>query len=58
MRYQNWDVLLFPADSRVPLQEFDTKCFALDPSKCQLCSDPSSDIELGRFSHYDTAGAV
>ncbi|KIV89274.1 hypothetical protein PV10_08852 [Exophiala mesophila] len=30
MRYQDWDVLLFPAESRVPVQEFDTKCFALD----------------------------
>lgn len=26
MRYQSWDVLLFPADSRIPIQEFDTKC--------------------------------
>ena len=30
MRYQSWDVLLFPLESRIPFQEFDTKCFALD----------------------------
>ncbi|KIW88621.1 uncharacterized protein Z519_10667 [Cladophialophora bantiana CBS 173.52] len=29
MRYQNWDVLLFPGDLRTPIQEFDTKCFVL-----------------------------
>ncbi|WEW59865.1 hypothetical protein PRK78_005346 [Emydomyces testavorans] len=27
MRYENWDVLLFPEGSRVPLQEFRTQCF-------------------------------
>jgi hypothetical protein len=34
MRYQNWDVLLFPADSKIPIQEFDTKCYALEQSEC------------------------
>jgi hypothetical protein len=33
MRYQSWDVLLFPQDSRTPIQEFDTKCFVLDQSQ-------------------------
>ncbi|KAJ9315484.1 hypothetical protein DTO271D3_4361 [Paecilomyces variotii] len=27
MRYENWDVLLFPEGSRVPIQEFKTQCF-------------------------------
>ncbi|KAL2832274.1 hypothetical protein BJY01DRAFT_260269 [Aspergillus pseudoustus] len=27
MRYENWDVLLFPANSKVPVQEFKTQCF-------------------------------
>lgn len=27
MRYENWDVLLFPEDSSAPLQEFKTQCF-------------------------------
>jgi hypothetical protein len=27
MRYRNWDVLLFPGASKVPIQEFKTQCF-------------------------------
>lgn len=27
MRYENWDVLLFPEGSKVPIQEFKTQCF-------------------------------
>ncbi|KAK2754713.1 hypothetical protein FQN54_006846 [Arachnomyces sp. PD_36] len=27
MRYENWDVILFPEGSRVPIQEFKTRCF-------------------------------
>ncbi|KAL4945955.1 hypothetical protein BDV06DRAFT_209105 [Aspergillus oleicola] len=27
MRYENWDVLLFPMTSKVPVQEFKTQCF-------------------------------
>jgi hypothetical protein len=26
MRYQNWDVLVFPDQSKIPLQEFKTAC--------------------------------
>lgn len=41
MRYQHWDVLLFPDSSRVPVQEFDTKCHLLhDQSKCTLQDRP------------------
>ncbi|KAE8377437.1 hypothetical protein BDV26DRAFT_304935 [Aspergillus bertholletiae] len=29
MRYENWDVLLFPEDSKVPIQEFKTQCFVI-----------------------------
>ena len=29
MRYQNWDVLLFPEVSKVPLQEFKTSCHVI-----------------------------
>ena len=32
MRYQNWDVLLFADNSKVPIQEFKTACHVLqDP---------------------------
>lgn len=27
MRYENWDVLLFADESKVPIQEFKTQCF-------------------------------
>jgi hypothetical protein len=34
MRYQNWDVLLFPDLSKIPLQEFKTSCSVIqDPGK-------------------------
>ncbi|GAE00134.1 hypothetical protein AOR_1_1022074 [Paecilomyces variotii No. 5] len=29
MRYENWDVLLFPEGSKVPIQEFKTQCFVI-----------------------------
>ncbi|RPA85562.1 hypothetical protein BJ508DRAFT_302819 [Ascobolus immersus RN42] len=33
MRYGNWDVLLFPSGSRVPIQEFGVSCFhCFDPA--------------------------
>lgn len=32
MRYLNWDVLLFPAGSKVPMQEYKTGCYVVqDP---------------------------
>ena len=46
MRYQNWDVLLFPGPSRVPIQEFDTKFHVLTstnrPSAASI-EDPFTD---------------
>ncbi|KAF2476138.1 uncharacterized protein BDR25DRAFT_278949 [Lindgomyces ingoldianus] len=27
MRYENWDVILFPRDSHIPIQEFKTACY-------------------------------
>lgn len=27
MRYEHWDVLLFPENSKIPVQEFKTQCF-------------------------------
>ncbi|KAH7086363.1 hypothetical protein FB567DRAFT_497466 [Paraphoma chrysanthemicola] len=28
MRYENWDVILFPRDSHIPIQEFNTACYS------------------------------
>ncbi|KAK2740474.1 hypothetical protein FQN57_006101 [Myotisia sp. PD_48] len=33
MRYEHWDVLLFPEGSRVPIQEFKTNCFVARDSE-------------------------
>ncbi|MCJ1320939.1 hypothetical protein MMC15_006280 [Xylographa vitiligo] len=33
MRYLNWDVLLFPAGSKVPIQEFKTGCYVVQDSE-------------------------
>lgn len=36
MRYQNWDVLLFPELSKIPLQEFKVACSVIqDPGSCR-----------------------
>lgn len=35
MRYEDWDVLLFPKDSKIPLKEFKTQCHVVhDNGKC------------------------
>jgi hypothetical protein len=35
MRYDDWDVILFPKESHVPIQEFKTACYhAQHSSKC------------------------
>lgn len=35
MRYDNWDVILFPKDSAVPIQEFRTACYTThDERQC------------------------
>ncbi|KAI9053364.1 hypothetical protein LZ554_002323 [Drepanopeziza brunnea f. sp. 'monogermtubi'] len=41
MRYQNWDVLLFPDEYKVPLQEFKTSCQVIqDPEAQNLQPNP------------------
>ncbi|KAH7364171.1 hypothetical protein BKA65DRAFT_572413 [Rhexocercosporidium sp. MPI-PUGE-AT-0058] len=41
MRYQNWDVLLFPDQHKVPLQEFKTSCQVIqDPESHNLQLNP------------------
>ncbi|KAI5285940.1 hypothetical protein KEM54_000183, partial [Ascosphaera aggregata] len=42
MRYENWDVIIFPEGSKVPIQEFKTQCFvtkdAPEPGSAFRCS--------------------
>lgn len=46
MRYQNWDVLLFPGNSRIPIQEYNTACHVLFEQGGQVdrCTVLSSQI--------------
>lgn len=41
MRYENWDILLFPEGSRVPVQEFKTQCFVTKDSESPYVQLPS-----------------
>ena len=52
MRYQNWDVLLFPGHSRIPIQEFNSACHVLfDQSECMDQSDPEwSSLSTGQLA--------
>jgi len=36
MRFQDWDVLLFPGESQTPIQEFRTTCFSLQDPRTHL----------------------
>lgn len=43
MRYTNWDVLLFPEGSKVPLQEFKTGCYVTeDPGTFSIGGERSA----------------
>ncbi|KAI9043519.1 uncharacterized protein KD926_003289 [Aspergillus affinis] len=41
MRYENWDVLLFPESSKVPLQEFKTQCFVVKDTESPYLHSPA-----------------
>ncbi|EXJ92566.1 hypothetical protein A1O3_01118 [Capronia epimyces CBS 606.96] len=49
MRYQNWDVLLFPGGSRVPIQEFDTKCYGLEQNFGVSTARPATETDRNTF---------
>lgn len=41
MRYEDWDVLLFPEGSKVPIQEFKTQCFVTKDTESPYLQNPS-----------------
>lgn len=41
MRYENWDILLFPEGSKVPVQEFKTQCFVTKDADSPYLQNPS-----------------
>jgi hypothetical protein len=51
MRYQNWDVLLFPGNSRIPIQEFNTACHVVaDQGNQSRAHLAVADVLLTKFS--------
>jgi hypothetical protein len=36
MRYNDWDILLFPGDQTIPLKEFRTSCHVVDDAELTL----------------------
>ncbi|KAJ5605111.1 hypothetical protein N7510_010265 [Penicillium lagena] len=41
MRYENWDVLLFPETCKTPIQEFKTQCFVTKDRESPYLQNPS-----------------
>ncbi|KAJ5782144.1 hypothetical protein N7457_003918 [Penicillium paradoxum] len=48
MRYRNWDVLLFPAGSKTPIQEFKTQCFVTKDRDSPYLHNP---VYFGPHAH-------
>jgi hypothetical protein len=55
MRYETWDVLLFPAGSRVPIQEFKTQCFVTRDLESPYLQSPEI---LGPNAYYRSQVSV
>ncbi|CAI7651708.1 unnamed protein product [Penicillium discolor] len=53
MRYRNWDVLLFPEGSKVPIQEFKTQCFVTKDKDSPYIH---SGVFLGHHAHHPEQG--
>ncbi|KAL4991757.1 hypothetical protein BDW68DRAFT_151236 [Aspergillus falconensis] len=53
MRYENWDVLLFPAKSKVPVQEFKTQCFVTRDRESPYLHNPAF---FGSAAYYQPQG--
>ncbi|RDW77337.1 hypothetical protein BP6252_05390 [Coleophoma cylindrospora] len=53
MRYQDWDVLIFPDESKAPLQEFKTACQVVHDSEC--CLFPNQEPLLPTVTSFISA---
>ncbi|KAJ5300517.1 Apoptosis-inducing factor 1 [Penicillium atrosanguineum] len=42
MRYENWDVLIFPEGTKVPVQEFKTQCFVIRETESSYLQNVST----------------
>ena len=53
MRYDNWDVIVFPKESAIPIQEFRTACYMTqDESQLPLLSRERHSAFVGLTSHF------
>jgi hypothetical protein len=57
MRYDDWDVILFPKDSHVPIQEFKTACY-VSPEECKHSGLLHPVIHLSNSTIRTTANAT
>ncbi|KAJ5659055.1 hypothetical protein N7507_005506 [Penicillium longicatenatum] len=55
MRYENWDVLLFPESCKVPVQEFKTQCFVTKDTESPYLQISAS---MSPPSYYPAQGNV
>ncbi|KAI9677205.1 MAG: hypothetical protein M1829_002779 [Trizodia sp. TS-e1964] len=46
MRYQNWDILLFPRGSKTPVQEFKTRCAVVQTSGLHTSGNPDQSAQV------------
>lgn len=53
MRYENWDVLLFPEASKTPIQEFKTQCFVVKDTDSPYLQNPTI---VGPSAYYPVQG--
>ncbi|KAK7739246.1 hypothetical protein SLS62_011272 [Diatrype stigma] len=64
MRYEDWDVLLFPKGSKVPMKEFKTNCHVIQDAdftkdgELELLKFPQFRSELLRQSYWSPADEV
>lgn len=54
MRYENWDILLFPEGSKIPVQEFKTQCFVSKDTDSPYLQNPTI---LGPNTYFRVQGS-
>lgn len=56
MRYDDWDVILFPGDSHVPIQEFKTVCHST--TECKWTAHPRRQLLTGIPSRWPPIAGI
>ncbi|KAL4784508.1 hypothetical protein BJX76DRAFT_347750 [Aspergillus varians] len=58
MRYENWDVLLFPANCKVPIQEFKTQCFVTRDRESPYLHNPAFSGPAAYYQPHGNLGQL